>query len=169
MFKNMWCLCYRFTFMFLSYLCSCSCLCACSFSGSYSSPCTGWDDQSWTKLIFCDVQAPCQLKFIFGLKSNGRCVLGCLTNNLFSFNLIFLSNSLTEVAEWETCFADTYYPSRSYSVAMDGCMATKFEWGLAWTSACKALEMEKSSEFKSSKYGCQSAKIGIPPTAAGWF
>jgi hypothetical protein len=47
---------------------------------------------------------------------------------------------------------------RSYSAAMDGRRALKFEWGVAWAFACKMCLVSKSSEFKFGEYGGKSAR-----------
>ncbi len=47
--------------------------------------------------------------------------------------------------------------------------AAKLAWGVAWHFGCKTLPVEKSSEFKFSKYGGPSAKNQNSATAANWF
>ncbi len=44
---------------------------------------------------------------------------------------------------------------------MDGCWAAGLAWGIAWPFACKTMQIEKSSKFKSSKYGSQSIRVQI--------
>jgi hypothetical protein len=48
--------------------------------------------------------------------------------------------------------------SLSYSAATDGRKASKLARGVAWPFGCKMLPVEKSSEFKSCKYGGHSTK-----------
>ncbi len=55
--------------------------------------------------------------------------------------------------------------SRSHSVVMDGRRAASFEWDVA----CKTHEMEKSSKFKSGKYGGQSAEKWNSTNSHCWF
>jgi hypothetical protein len=47
---------------------------------------------------------------------------------------------------------------RSYSAAMDGRRALKFESLKAWAFACKTCLVSKSSGFKFGKYGGKSAR-----------
>jgi hypothetical protein len=69
---------------------------------------------------------------------------GPLANNLFNFNFIFLSNSLKAVAERAACLP-----------RLAGVIPQR------WTDV--GPPVEKSSEFKSGKYGGQSTENQIPP------
>ncbi len=59
--------------------------------------------------------------------------------------------------------------SWSHSAAMDGCRAARFKLGVAWIFPCKMHEIEKSSKFKSTDYGSQSAENRNSATAVVWF
>jgi hypothetical protein len=57
--------------------------------------------------------------------------------------------------------------SQSQSAAMDGRRTARFEWGIAWTFACKMHGIEKSSEFKSAEHAHQSDENRNSATAPG--
>ncbi len=98
------------------------------------------------------------LKLLLGLKSTGWCVLGCW-QTIYSVQTSFF----LAVAEWwrlnelhvlRMCTA----ASRSHSAEIDGNRVDRFEWGIAWSFACKMHDIEMSSEFKSGEYCSQSVK-----------
>ncbi len=49
--------------------------------------------------------------------------------------------------------------SRSHSFAMDRRRVARLTWGITWTFTYKTLQIETASEFKSGKYGSQSARV----------
>ncbi len=49
--------------------------------------------------------------------------------------------------------------SQFHSTAMDGHSVLKFSWIFAWPFPCKTRQIEKSSKFKSGKYGGQSVGV----------
>ncbi len=124
---------------------------------------TGWGDESWTKVVFFDV------KFILGLKSNGRCLRGCW---LTIFSVVTSFFLVTAYWQWrnETHVLQIYtVASRFYSTATDGRRVARFDWGIAWTFACKTSHIEKSREFKTGDMAADPPETRIPPTVAGRF
>ncbi len=100
------------------------------------------------------------LKLLWRLKSTGWCVLGCwLTNYSVQTSFFLVAASWWQ---WNERHVMQIYTvdSQSHSAALDRNRAARFEWGVAWTFACKTHEIEKSSKFKSCEYGGQSAKNG---------
>ncbi len=121
---------------------------------------TEWDGQSWTKMvIFHCIGLHVSLKLMLGLKSTGCCVLGCWIT-IYSMKAIFFTTMASRRQSKELQVLRKYTTaSRSHSAAMDGCRAARLGWGIAWTFTCKTLQIEKSSEFKSDKYGGQFTGI----------
>ncbi len=78
-------------------------------------------------------------------------------NHLLNFNFIFLSDGLAVAAYERQVLQIWTTASRSHSAATDGRRNTKLAPGVAWPFGCKTLLVENSSEFKSGKYGGQSA------------
>jgi hypothetical protein len=54
---------------------------------------TGWGGQSWTIFFFQSIGSHVLLKFILGLKSNGKVVLGCWLTIYSVLTLFFLATA----------------------------------------------------------------------------
>ncbi len=56
---------------------------------------------------------------------------------------------------------------QAHSLMMDECREARLAWGIAWTFACKRLQVKKSSKFEFGECGGHSAGSRIPPRIAG--
>ncbi len=119
----------------------------------------GWGGQSWTKMFCLQCIGPhVFLKLLLGLKSTCWCVFACWLT-IYSVQTSFFLG-VSSWRQWNEPHVLLVYTatSRSHSAVMDGCRVARFQWGKTWTSTRKTHDIEKTFEFKSSKYGSRSAK-----------
>ncbi len=110
----------------------------------------------------------CLIKAYVGHEKCWLVCVGLSANHLFNDSIILCPGGLLVEAEWVAGLADVY---RLWLVSFctDGQMyVTRLAWGITWTFACKTLQIEKSNDFKSSKYGSQTARVQNFQEQPGW-
>ncbi len=82
-----------------------------------------------------------------------------LAAHQFNVSLILLNDGFPAVAEWVQVLQMYVAASWSQFIAMDARREARLAWDIAWTFACRTLQIEKSSRFKYCENGGQSTRV----------